>query len=201
MKNLFLFSAILISFISSAQIPVTDVAANANLTLVNKNLATANVTLSKLMAIQSAAKGEAVQTASNTLKTLKESEKFMQALEKVSDAVSGLDILLQIKDNKNELSALMAGFQKALSNSNMESNNKALYISNSAKIFNDIKPMIQILNKILTSGVLKANDVDRLKIIMEIDRQIKEQLKKMQSMAFDAMMFSGIQIEERNFKG
>src|SRR5699024_2765731 len=102
MKNL-VFSLLLCSAMAFGQIPVTDAAANANLALIQANISTGNMTLSELLAIQSAAKGEAVQTTTNTMNTLKETQKMREMFEKINSAVSSSKLVDNIWDKSKAI--------------------------------------------------------------------------------------------------
>ena len=88
MRNLVFVSMVLAGLAGHAQIPVTDAAAGASLTAINAQITTGNMTLQELVSIQTAAKGEAVNTQTNTLNTLKQAEKMYEIYTKINNAIT-----------------------------------------------------------------------------------------------------------------
>lgn len=198
MKNL-VFSLLLCSAMAFGQIPVTDAAANANLVLVQANISTGNMTLSELLAIQSAAKGEAVQTTTNTMNTLKETQKMREMFEKINSAVSSSKLVDNIWDKSKAIIQLTFDIQRALHKTDkIGGENKKSFINMSTDMMNETQPILEIANQVLSSGILNANDMERINVLMDIDNQLDEILENLQAFNFHSLTLNGVSLDELN---
>ena len=196
MKNLVLLSMLLIGFQGLAQIPVTDAAAGAQLSALNAQITSGNMTLSELVAIQTSAKGEAVNTQTNTLNTLKQAEKMYGLLTKINDAISTAKLVEEIWDTSKNLIQLTFDVQRIVNGSNLDNDVKRDVINTGIDLLNRAEALLDIVNKVLGSGILKGDDMQRLDMLMEIKRDLDQQYIDLQAYGFNAIELNGLNYEE-----
>ncbi|NKI28208.1 hypothetical protein HCG49_16770 [Arenibacter sp. 6A1] len=196
MKKLLLLKLLSLSALGLAQIPVTDAVANANLIELNAQMALGNTTLGEILAIQTTAKAEAVETTGNTYNTLREAEKMREMLEKVSSAVSNAKLVDEIWNTSKSLIELTFNIQRTVDRSSLKPETKRSFINSATDMLNKAEPLLELTNKILTPGILKANDLERLSFLMKIKQDLDQQLEDMQVYSYHTITINGLSLKE-----
>lgn len=192
MKKLALLSLLLVSLSSFAQIPVTDAAAGGALSFVNTQLTTGNMTLAELLAIQTASKAEAVQTTSNTLNTLKEAEKMYEIVEKVNSAVKSAKVVYEIYEVSKDMIQLTFDVQRVVNSSKLDGDLKKTIINTGTDLLNRAEAMIEIVNSVIGSGIMKGDDMQRMEILLGIKEKLDKQYTDLQAYGFNSIEMNGL---------
>jgi len=192
MKKLALLSLLLVSLSSFAQIPVTDAAAGGALSFVNAQLTTGNMTLAELLAIQTASKAEAVQTTSNTLNTLKEAEKMYEIVEKVNSAVKSAKVVYEIYEVSKDMIQLTFDVQRVVNSSKLDGDLKKTIINTGTDLLNRAEAMIEIVNSVIGSGIMKGDDMQRMEILLGIKEKLDKQYTDLQAYGFNSIEMNGL---------
>ena len=192
MKNLALLSLLLVSLNSFAQIPVTDAAAGASLSFVNAQITTGNMTLAELLAIQTASKAEAVQTTSNTLNTLREAEKMYEIVDKVNSAVKSAKVVYEIYEVSKDMIQLTFDIQRVVNSSKLDGDLKKTIINTGTDLLNRAEAMIEIVNSVIGSGIMKGDDMQRMEILMDIKEKLDKQYTELQAYGFNSIEMNGL---------
>lgn len=200
MRTLLILISLLLYNLAWAQIPVTDAATNANIAIVNSNLgvltsnlATTNTTLAEILSIQTTAKGEAAQTTTNTMNTLDEAKKMREIIEQVNSAVSNAMIVKEIWDNAEKLTTTTFNMQRVLNHASKKYKwDRRNTINQATDILQKMQPVLELVNKVLSSGVLKADDTQRLQMLMELNKQIKALVREQEVLAYHAIELPGL---------
>jgi|TARA_B100000949_G_scaffold44246_1_gene37943 hypothetical protein len=178
-----------------AQIPVTDAAAGASLTAINAQITTGNMTLQELVSIQTAAKGEAVNTQTNTLNTLKQAEKMYEIYTKINNAITTAKLVDEIWDTSKNMIQLTFDVHRIVNSSNLDGDVKRTLINTGTDLLNRAEALLEIVNKILESGTLKGDDMDRINALMDIKEQLDKQYTDLQAYSFNCIEMNGLSSE------
>lgn len=200
MRTLLILISLLLYNLAWAQIPVTDAATNANLAIVNSNLgvltsnlATTNTTLAEILSIQTTAKGEAAQTTTNTMNTLDEAKKMREIIEQVNSEVSNAMIVKEIWDNAEKLTTTTFNMQRVLNHASKKYKwDRRNTINQATDIMQKMQPVLELVNKVLSYGVLKADDTQRLQMLMELNKQMKALVREQEVLAYHAIELPGL---------
>lgn len=179
MRTIILIKLLLITSFCFAQIPVTDAATNANIGVLNSQVGISNTNLAELIAIQTAAKGEAVETTLNTTETVTQAKKIYDLYEKINSAISDAKVVIEIYEEAEELINKTYRLAKIFqSTKKLNKKTKNQFINQASDIMNGIQPIMNLVNKLLTKDVLKAKDGSRLQLLLKARDEIKEENQK-----------------------
>lgn len=113
--------------------------------------------------------GKQIQSANSQLKQLERTVQYYEKAEKALSNVSGY------VRNMEDIKEILELQQKSLSNAQKIRDNinkysdrrKATILKNTANNLKEITSSISFINKILTNGFFKMNDIDRMSLIKE----------------------------------
>lgn len=168
MKKLILFSALLTFSTSSvkSQIPVTDVAANSQLGIIQgtaaqnflKNSAILNQTISSLT------------TLNNMKKTYDE---WTDAIRTVHNVIASGKEVINIANRVDDVSNLyLNSIELIINEENLSVEEKDLYVLVFTKTLNETLSSFSSSLDITTTGIFEMNDSERLRFIRSIEKSI-----------------------------
>lgn len=169
MKKLFFIIICIISTsIIKAQIPVTDVAAGAQLTALNSSALTANSTRSSTLA--------------KTIATLKQITAMKQQYDKQMDMVEEVSGYVkkgkQMSNMKSYLSDITSEYSKGISYVSKEKmitpNEKNRFLSAYSAMMDETLEDFEYGLNIISDGSLKMNDAERLTILGDIETKMEK---------------------------
>lgn len=167
-KYLLLIICTLTNNFIKAQIPVTDVAAGAQLTALNTSALTANSTRSSTLA-------KTIATLKQITAMKQQYDKQMEMVEEVSGYVKTGK---QMSNMKSYLSAITSEYSKGISYVGKEKmitpNEKDRFLSAYSAMMDESLEDFEYGLNIISDGSLKMNDAERLTILGDIETKMEK---------------------------
>lgn len=172
MKKINLLITVFISIISYAQIPVTDVATNTNLGVLNSQIATLNSALATLNTTSSSTKIESVNNAKNTMQSLGLSKDQENLLWKIPQYLkTGAEIKGILKKEQNVISEIQK-LNTTLNNANIPSSVRADTMSKVRSLLNSTGTLVDAALNILTDNSYRMEANARRQYLNEISSSL-----------------------------
>jgi hypothetical protein len=167
-QTLFLVCICIFFIKTSAQIPVTDVAAGGQLTALN----TASV---KAAGDRASALAKAAATLQQ-LKALKEQyDKTMEMVEDISDYVKKSKQVVNMKNSLVDVtSEYSRGISYVYSEKNISGKDRQIFAEVYSKMIDKALEDFEYGTKIITDGNLKMNDAERLNILSDVETKMSK---------------------------
>jgi hypothetical protein len=196
---------VLIIKTSFGQIPVTDVAANANLVILNTQISTMLATLGTIEGTiasvegtmasvegtgveNSATNGEALTESAaqgeTMIEQLDQVEEIQKELEKVKKAIKDVK---QVKNSLIYIVKIIRDTNYILGKiNNLEYEGHKIFNSNQISNINDefdkilgiVNDLMEVIQKLVKDDIFKMDDGNRLKLLLDISEKIKNEYEK-----------------------